>query len=183
MTRERSLTLAFLALANLALLRLIRPSRGQIKSAAATALGAAAADFGVERSMGRLGVWEYDLPRSVSGLPVDLFLDFFLWVMAYCTGYSRLERRARTAGWKVAYVSVVSLLLGTWAYRKNSRVAAQGRMRFAEFADVGTPLFVAGNYLLIAATVVSITAAYSFFRRRVWPDWDAPDGARPVSMM
>jgi hypothetical protein len=163
--RMRLVTASSLALLNLVLTRLVRPSRRQLERSTAIGLAAAAADFAFEKLMKRVGVWEYDLPFTAGGLPLDLSVDFFFWVRAYCLLYSRLENGDNERFRKAVCVAAVSLGLGTWAHAKNKRAAQKGLIRFTEKFDRETPWFLPANYLIISLTVLVVTAAYELSRR------------------
>jgi hypothetical protein len=168
--RTRIVTTTSLALANIALLRAFRPTRKQVECAALTAFAAASADFLIEAVMKRLRLWEYRLSGSVGGMPLDLFADFFLWVMAYCTGYSVLDSRESPPRIRALYAGVITALLGTWALMKNKDASEKGYVKFAAEGDAGTPWFVVGNYLSILTVIALVTLTYEYARRCLLPE-------------
>ena len=173
MTNRRLTAVAFSGLA-LGTLAIVRPSRTQVKRGTVTALAVAAGDFLFERLMRTLGLWSYDLPGSVSGMPLDLFIDFFLWVWAYCTGLAYFERRGSRRA-TTAYIAAITVVLGTWAWYKNKVAAEAGIIEFSERVGPDTWLFAAGSYALIDALLAIITAAYRY-TSRLFPQEGRPVG-------
>lgn len=166
---NRPATFGFLALGDTCLTGLLRPSKRHLKCALITSFAVASADFIFELLMRRFKVWEYDLSCSVLGMPVDLFTDFFLWVFAYCTGHAAFDRTHKPRAYRRLYMVIVSLLLGSWAFHKNSRASQEGMISFAGSVDVGTPWFAVGNYVLIFLLVLLISRVYSFTFKRLQP--------------
>ena len=140
-----------------------RPTGNEIQAALLTGIVIAVGDFFYEGIMVARDVWRYHGPFMVLGLPVDMFWDFVL------LGFTFSLSLALFRGWKdplrarVAYVSLGSLALGSWAWFHNSVAADQGFVTFAESIDRDTPLFIVGNYgfmALLLAVIAALNAAF-----------------------
>ncbi len=161
----RVLTALVLMAINAVLLAVLKPRRRELRSVLVASTVAATADHLFERGMGRLGVWNYDLPCSVKGLPVDLFPDFFMVCSAFLMGIVACERSANRRA-RALYIVAVSLGLGTEAYLKNRSAALGGRISFGGLDPRG-PLFMAGNYLVMYGVVLLLRTLYSFVSKRM----------------
>src|SRR3972149_10784711 len=84
---------------NFVLLRLIKPSRKEIKCGLISALIVAAADFIFEIFMGHFKIWEYHMPYSIFGIPAELFIDFSLICFAFCQGFAYFSRLKNPRLW------------------------------------------------------------------------------------
>lgn len=159
MMLERVATSVFLFLLDCLLTRLARPGRLERRAALTTVGIVVAADLAVEGAMGRLGVWRYELPGMVLGLPVDLAPDLGMVSYAYCMGLVLVGRTGRRS-LLMLYPVLAAAVVGTEAWPKNRRVAREGILVFGDGIDTESALFVVENYAVIGAVLAGMTAAY-----------------------
>lgn len=163
---ERLMTTLILFLTDLLLVRITRPGRRELRAAVKTALLTSAGDFIVEGFAGRLGLWEYDLPGSMVGLPVDLSPDIGLLSFAYCTGLAYVDRKPSSRCFRHAYLLGAMLAVGTEGWLKNARVAGQGRISFAIDPESRPVLFAFCNYAVLSLFLLAVTAVFTIFVKR-----------------
>ena len=162
---SRVIAVAVLGCLDLALVRVLRLERAEVRAASIAGVLVGALDLVIETILGALGVWRYDLAFSVLGTPVDLLIDVSLVALALCLGYAAVARRGGV--WRAAYVAGTTLTLGSWALFHNSVAVKQGIIRFAPSIDVGTAWFAVGNYALVAVTVVGAAVVYQVVRAKI----------------
>lgn len=160
MLELRVATAFFLLVLDSVLARLVKPDRREFRAAATTALIVAAGDFAVESLMGSLGVWEYDLPGKVAGLPVDVPPDLGMVTFAFCMGLGFAGREGRRPHIRTAYVLLIALAVGTEAWIKNRDASRKGWLTFGGGIDEEGVTFAIGNYVAIAALLLLITVVY-----------------------
>jgi hypothetical protein len=163
---ERMMTTLVLFLSDLLLVRLTRPGRRELRAAMKTALVVSAGDFIVEGIAGRLGLWEYDLPGSIAGLPVDLSPDIGLMSFAYCTGLAYVDRKPSSRRFRPAYVIGAMLAVGTEGWLKNARAAGQGQLAFAIDPEARPVLFAFCNYAVLSLFLLAVTAVFTMLVKR-----------------
>ncbi len=154
---------------NLVLARVLPLTRKELRSALMVAAILGALDVLVEGVLGALGVWRYHLSLSIAGVPVDLFVDFFLIMLALCMGYAALGHVRAAGAMRAAYLLATTLVVGSWAIVHNRSAVEEGMITFAPGVDVDTPWFIAGNYLTIAAAIGGLALAYRYLSSRSSP--------------
>lgn len=139
------------------LTRRLRPDQQERRAAVQAGLGLATADYAFEAAVSRLGLWRYTGSFRFLGLPVDMFLDFWILGYTFALTLKPFRRHKAAALTQATWVGVTTAVLGTWARYRNTLAARQGFVRFAEAVAPGTRRFTLGNYGLFGLAL-SLTA-------------------------
>ncbi len=145
----------------------VKPDAWNLKAAAATGLTTAFVDYAAEIAAGRFGLWSYRLEGAWLGLPPDLLIDIFSLGFSFCLVWVAFERRYPERRHAVVFVSVTGIILGTAALIHNTVAARQGFVSFGGSVQPGTPLFAAGNYVLMTALSAGVMLLFKRYRNRL----------------
>ena len=91
---------------------IIRPERRQLNGALAAGGFVALANFLVEVTGARLGIYHVSGALAVAGSPVSLCIAWFLLGYSYCLGYGLLTRIARPTRTATLLYLIAGILLG-----------------------------------------------------------------------